>query len=99
MLTYNTYQISLFTKWSLFLNTGVAGSSPRLSTTGPLSALLTIIDDEAGAGLFRLDPTSDTVEEGAGRVSFSISREGGNQGSVAVMVQTVEGNTQDESEP
>ena len=73
-------------------------SSPRLSTTGTLSALLTIIDDEAGAGLFRLQPTSDTVEEESGRVSFSILREGGSQGRVAVMVETVEGNTADESE-
>ena len=80
------------------MNTGLAQSSPRLSTVVPLSALLTIIDDEAGAGLFRLEPTSDTVEEEDGRFSFSISREGGNQGRVAVVVQTVEGNTQDESE-
>ena len=76
----------------------MGGSSPRLSTTGTLSTLLTIIDDEAGAGLFRLQPTSDTVEEESGRVSFSILREGGNQGRVTVMVETVEGNTADESE-
>lgn len=72
--------------------------SPRLSTTESVSALLTIIDDEAGAGLFRLQPTSDTVQEESGRVSFSILREGGSQGRVRVMVRTVDGNTEDESE-
>ena len=68
------------------------GTSPRLSTTGTLCALLTIIDDEAGAGLFRLQPTSDTVQEESGRVLFSILREGGSQGRVTVMVYTVDGN-------
>ena len=76
----------------------MGGSSPRLSTAGTLSALLTIIDDEAGAGLFRLQPTSDTVrEEEAEMVPFTISREGGSQGRVAVVIETVEGSTADES--
>lgn len=78
-------------------NAGTA-TSPRLSTTGDLSALLTIIDDEAGAGLFRLQPTSETVREENGRASFSILRDGGSQGRVVVMIQTVDGNTEDTSE-
>ena len=41
---------------------------------------------------------SDTVQEESGRVSFSVSREGGSQGRVTVMIQTVDGNTEDESE-
>ena len=65
--------------------------SPRLSSSD-LSALLTIIDDEAGAGLFRIQPTADTILEESGRVSFSIQREGGSQGRVTVMVATVDGN-------
>ena len=56
--------------------------------------MLTIIDDEAGAGLFRLLPTSDTVQEERERVSFSILREGGSQGRVTVTVETVEGNSE-----
>lgn len=74
--------------------------SPRLASTG-LSALLTIIDDEAGAGLFRIQPTTATVDEESERerVSFTILREGGSQGRVTVMVTTVEGNIEDTSEP
>ena len=83
--------------WCISTNTGTA-SSPRLSSTESLSALLTIIDDEAGAGLFRLQPTTHTVQEESGRVSFSILREGGSQGRVTIMIQTVDGNAEDASE-
>ena len=81
----------------MFLLTGVSESSPRLTTVGTLSALLTIIDDEGGAGLFHIEPTSDTVDEESGRFSFSVFRVGGNQGRVTVVVQTLEGNTLDDS--
>ena len=78
-----------------FKITKPAGSStsPRLSSTGA-TAILTIIDDEGGAGLFRLSPTQDTVEESSQRISFSVLREGGSQGRVSVLVNTVEGNTE-----
>ena len=65
--------------------------SPRLSSSD-LSALLTIIDDEAGAGLFRIQPKADTIMEESGRISFSIQRVGGSQGRVTVMVATIDGN-------
>ena len=76
----------------------MVATSPRLSTSGTLTALLTIIDDEAGAGIFRLAPTEDSVLEESGRVSFSVTREGGSRGRVAVMLEIVEGNSADSSE-
>jgi len=65
--------------------------SPRLSSTN-LSSLVTIIDDEGGAGRFQFSPTSPTALEGTPK-PITIAREGGSAGRVTVIVRTSDGAT------
>ena len=64
-------------------------SSPRLSSNN-LIGQVTIVDDEGGAGVFRVSPNIASVEEG-GVVLFTVMREGGSAGDVSVLVRTVDG--------
>ena len=69
-------------------NPGFPVTSPRLSTINvDLTAQISIIDDEGGAGLFQLNPTSAVVQEGS-QFSFSVVRVQGNTGELTVQVQT-----------
>ena len=64
-------------------------SSPRLSSSN-LIGQVTIVDDEGGAGVFRVSPNVATVEEGD-VLLFNVMREGGSAGDVSVLVRTVDG--------
>ena len=63
-------------------------TSPRLSSVNTTTSI-TIVDDEGGAGQFRLSTTTATLTEGSS-FTFSIERIGGTSGTVSVLVQTQE---------
>ena len=50
-------------------------------------AQISIVDDEGGAGLFQLSPTSAVVQEGS-QFTFSVVRVRGNTGQLSVQLQT-----------
>lgn len=64
--------------------------SPRLSSIGTQS-IVTIIDDEAGAGEFGFSVANVTVLESQGTVSVDITRIGANIGSVTLQLSTTNG--------
>ena len=77
------------------LNSVVASSpsasavgSPRLSSVNT-TAIVTIIDDEGGAGLFQLNPTSASTTEGS-TLNFNIVRSRGTSGRTSVVLRTVQ---------
>ena len=63
-------------------------SSPRLSSENT-SAMVVILDDEGGTGVFQLRPTALNVSEGS-PVLVDVLRSGGTSGRVAVRLQTLE---------
>ena len=63
-------------------------ASPRLSSSN-LSALVTILDDEFGAGEFQLSPTTASVVEGS-IFPFMVRRSRGSTGQVSVRLSTVQ---------
>ena len=63
-------------------------SSPRLSSIN-LIGQVTIVDDEGGAGVFRVSPTAANTQEG-NSLEFTVLRDGGTSGQVSVRVQTQE---------
>ena len=69
-------------------NPGFPVTSPRLSSIATsVAAQVSIIDDEGGAGLFQLNPTSAVVQEGS-QFTFSVVRVQGNTGQLSVQLQT-----------
>ena len=68
--------------------TSTSTQSPRLSADNT-TAIVSIVDDEGGAGLFQLNPISATASEGSS-VSFSVIRSRGTNGQVSIMLQTLE---------
>lgn len=80
-----TFQLTSVARVS---NPGFPVTSPRLSTVNTLlTAQVSIIDDEGGAGLFQLNPTSATVQEGS-QFTFSVARIQGRTGQLSVQLQT-----------
>ena len=65
-----------------------AFTSPRLSSVN-LIGQVTIVDDEGGAGVFRVSPTIANTQEG-NSLQFTILRDGGTSGQVSVRVQSQE---------
>jgi len=63
------------------------GSSPRLSSTNS-SAVVIVLDDEGGSGVFQLSPLAINTSEGS-LVAMEVLRSGGTSGRVAVQVQTM----------
>lgn len=63
-------------------------TSPRLSTLN-VTALVTILDDEFGAGQFQISPLTASVDEGS-VFSFTVRRSQGSTGGVSVRVSTVQ---------
>ena len=63
-------------------------SSPRLSSTNT-SAMVLILDDEGGSGVFQLRPLTINTTEGA-LLAVEVIRSGGTSGRVAVQIQTME---------
>ena len=81
-----TFQLTSVTRLT---NPGFPVSSPRLSTISTaITAQISIIDDEGGAGLFQLSPTSAVVQEGS-QFTFSVVRVQGNTGQLSVQLQTM----------
>ena len=63
-------------------------TTPRLSTVNTATtAQVSIVDDEGGAGLFQLSPTSAVVQEG-NQFTFSVVRVQGNTGQLSVQLRT-----------
>lgn len=65
-------------------------SSPRLSSVN-LDAIVTIIDDEAGAGEFGFFTPNITVNEANTLVQIIITRIGANVGSVTLQLSVTPG--------
>ena len=69
-------------------NPGFPVTTPRLSSLNTaIMAQISIVDDEGGAGLFQLSPTSAVVQEGS-QFTFSVVRVRGNTGQLSVQLQT-----------
>lgn len=84
------FQFSLISvqKTSPTSPTSPIAETPRLSTDNT-TARVSIVDDDGGAGLFQLNPTSATASEGSA-VTFSVIRSGATNGRVSIVLQTLE---------
>lgn len=70
-------------------NPGISVISPRLSSVSTaITAQVSIIDDEGGAGLFQLSPSSPTVVQEGSQFTFSVVRVQGNTGQLSVQLRT-----------
>ena len=80
-----TFQLTSVTR---IPNPGFPVTTPRLSSLNmAITAQVSIVDDEGGAGLFQLSPTSAMVQEG-NQFTFSVMRVQGNTGRLSVQLQT-----------
>ena len=76
----------------LYLHCIIVGTyaSPRLSSVN-LESIVTIIDDEAGAGQFGFSTPNITAAEGSSPITIVINRIGANVGSVTLQLSVTEG--------
>lgn len=87
----SAFKVFQFSLTSVIFPSLPDATSPHLSSVNTTTSV-TIVDDEGGAGQFRLQPTTATLVEGS-TFTFNVVRSGEASGSVSVLVQTQESGT------